>query len=46
MEAGSDTQQSGEQVVSESDVQQITLTQVKLVAEDGARGSVQTDCAL
>lgn len=32
MEAGSDTQQSGEQVVSESDVQQITLTQASIAA--------------
>ncbi|XP_034403951.1 cyclic AMP-responsive element-binding protein 1-like isoform X1 [Cyclopterus lumpus] len=32
MEAGSDTQQSGEQVVSESEAQQITLTQASIAA--------------
>lgn len=31
MEAGADTQQSGDTAVSESEVQQITLAQVNLV---------------
>ena len=32
MEAGADTQQSGETAVSESEAQQITLAQVDLIA--------------